>query len=133
MTEPVRRNLLAGLDRLAPAKPEPDEAQIAAVAERHGFAKPEAAAAPAPEPAPAAPSPAPRAAVPTHASEDNGQQVVMRRKRKLLGRTQQFNVRLRPETVDIIYDEANSRDVPIAQVIEEMVDAFQAARGRAAH
>jgi hypothetical protein len=121
MNEPVRRNLLAGLDRKPAAAPA-DDAAIAAVAERHGFSRTDA---PLPEPAaPSAPRPVP--------TESDTQQVTMRRRRKLLGRTQQFNVRLRPETVDTIYEEANGRDVPIAQVIEEMVEAFRVSKGRAA-
>lgn len=119
MTEPARRNLLAGLERRQPEQREPDDAAIVRVAERHGFARSEAA--PPPAAAPAAPVPV----------DDGEHEVTLRRRRKLRNRTQQFNVRLRPDTVDVIYEEANGRDVPIAQVIEEMVEAFQALKGRA--
>lgn len=120
MSEPVRRNLLAGLDRVRAPQPDPTDAAIAAVAERHGFASPE----PTPPPAP------PEAATPVREPEDEPQQVTLRRRRPLLKRNQQFNVRLREDTVNAIYSEANDRNVPIAQVIEEMVETFRAAKER---
>ena len=48
-----------------------------------------------------------------------------RRHRQPTGRDHQFNVRLRSETIDFIYSQANSRNVPIAQVIEEMAEALK--------
>lgn len=50
---------------------------------------------------------------------------VRRRVRKPKGRDHQFNVRLRRDTLDFIYEEANARNVPVAQVIEDMVEAFK--------
>jgi hypothetical protein len=82
----------------------PDEA-IAAVAVRNGFP----AAASPPEPLPAiVESGAPR-----------------RRQRQPTGREHQFNVRLRRDTLDFIYAQANDRDIPIAQVIEEGMEALK--------
>ncbi len=95
MTGPRRRNLLEGLSATPRARGVPDEAEIAHIAARHGIA-------------PADPPPAPAPAPP-------------RRQRKPIGRTQQFNVRLHPDTVAEIYAEANGRDIPIAQVIEEAI------------
>jgi hypothetical protein len=96
-TEPLRRRSLLPVQPHQP--PAVNEAEIAAVASRNGF-----------------PS------VPTTPSNDTG--ATPRRQRQLTGRVHQFNVRLRRETVDFIYQQANSRNVPIAQVIEEMAEAF---------
>jgi len=38
-----------------------------------------------------------------------------------------FSVKLAPATMEYIYEVANSRDIPLAQVIEELVDAHRAA------
>jgi len=86
MNEPLkRRNLLA-----VPSTPDPlPEEAIAAVATRNGFS---AAASPS------APS-----------STESG---VSRRKRQPMGRDHQFNVRLRHETLDFIYGQANGRNIP---------------------
>ena len=101
MNEPKRRNLLAGL-AVERSEPSPSiEDVVAVTAARHGFVSPHEA--------------------PTQAGATSA---APRRQRKLLGRTQQFNVRLRPTTVEQIYDIANSRDVAIAQVIEDALDAY---------
>jgi hypothetical protein len=133
MSEPARRrNLLAGLDKVQAPAPGADDALIAAVAERHGFA-----------PAPETESASPSVTSPTAPTQDEhhepdddelyGSQITVRRRRKPKGRTEQLNVRLRPDTIASIYEEANRRDVPIAQVIEEMVEAFQVQRSRASN
>jgi hypothetical protein len=94
-TEPLRRRSLLPVQSQQP--PAVSDAEIAAVASRNGFQS-----------------------APT---SDTG--VTPRRQRQLTGRVHQFNVRLRRETVDFIYEQANSRNVPIAQVIEEMADALK--------
>jgi hypothetical protein len=48
-----------------------------------------------------------------------------RRKRQPTGRDHQFNVRLRRETLEFIYCQANGRNIPVAQVIEEACEALQ--------
>lgn len=98
---PKRRNLLA-VTAAAP-DPLPQEA-IAAVAARNGF--PAASAAPS------------RAST---AGEDAG----LRRRRQPTGRDHQFNVRLRRDTLDFIYAQANERNIPVAQVIEEATEALR--------
>ncbi len=95
-----RRNLLAVP---SPSSPLPEET-IAAVAARNGFSA--AAAQP----------------VVTAANDATGPR---RRQRQPTGRDHQFNVRLRQDTLDYIYGQANDRNVPIAQVIEEMVEALK--------
>ncbi|RZL28574.1 MAG: hypothetical protein EOP64_04075 [Sphingomonas sp.] len=98
MTELKRRSLLEGLKPAARDKDAvPSEDAVAAVAMRHGIT-------------------AERSAEGTEAAA-----TPPRRQRKILGRTQQFNVRLHPSTVEQIYAEANGRDIPIAQVIEEAI------------
>jgi hypothetical protein len=99
MNEPLkRRNLLA-----VPSTPDPlPQEAIAAVAARNGF--------------PAAVSP------PAPSSTESG---VSRRKRQPTGRDHQFNVRLRRETLEFIYCQANGRNIPVAQVIEEACEALQ--------
>jgi hypothetical protein len=42
------------------------------------------------------------------------------------GRDKQFTVKLRLDTMAYIYEQANVRSIPIAQVIEEMVESHQA-------
>ena len=103
-TEPLRRRSLLPVQTHQP--PAVSEAEIAAVASRNGF--------------PPAPIP----------STDTG--ATPRRQRQLTGRVHQFNVRLRRETVDFIYEQANGRNVPIAQVIEEMADALKRQQERVA-
>ena len=101
MNEPLkRRNLVAVA---APPPPPLPEDAIAAVAARNGF--------PTPKP-PASPTPA-------------ADQIAARRQRQPTGRDHQFNVRLRRDTLDFIYAEANERNIPIAQVIEEATDALK--------
>jgi hypothetical protein len=104
MTEMRRRSLLGPLE----TKPDPvPEDVIASAAERHGFAPPAAPAEmPSEEPQP------------------------IRRRRKSMGRTYQFNVRIRPETAAAIYDAANARNVPLALIIEEMLAAYERVRAR---
>ena len=108
MNEPLkRRNLLA-----VPSVPPPamaDEA-IAAVAARNGFF----ATSPTPE-------------VSSAAVAENS--AARRRQRQPTGRDHQFNVRLRQDTLDFIYGQANERNIPIAQVIEEGMEALKRQQG----
>ena len=99
MNEPLkRRNLLQAVSSPAPSLP--DEA-IAEVAARNGFP----------------------GVVPTcRANSDHG---AARRQRQPTGRNHQFNVRLRRDTLDFIYAQANERNIPVAQVIEDMADALK--------
>lgn len=81
---------------------------------------------------PATPAPLPQEAIAAVAAS-NGfaatalppEAGVSRRKRQPTGRDHQFNVRLRRDTLDFIYAEANGRNVPVAQVIEEACEALQ--------
>jgi hypothetical protein len=101
MNEPLkRRNLLA-----VTSAPEalPEEA-IAAVAARNGF---------------------PNVVQPVSAAPAAAQQGAVRRQRAPTGRDHQFNVRLRLDTLDFIYAQANDRNIPVAQVIEEMAEALK--------
>jgi len=98
---PKRRNLLA----VASATPDPlPEEAIAAVAARNGF-----------------PVAAPQSAPTSTPHEDAS----LRRRRQPTGRDHQFNVRLRRDTLDFIYGEANRRNIPVAQVVEEMAEALK--------
>ena len=108
MTEaPKRRNLLA----VAASTPDPlPQDTIAAVAARNGF------------PAVSAPP-----SVPAPPASDG---VSLRRRRQPTGRDHQFNVRLKRETLDFIYGEANGRNIPVAQVIEDMAEALKLRRAR---
>ncbi len=99
--EPLRRRSLLPVPPQQP--PAVSEEEIAAVASRNGFQ-------PASKP-----------------SSDTG--TTPRRQRQLTGRVHQFNVRLKLETADYIYQQANSRNVPVAQVIEEMVEALRCQQG----
>jgi hypothetical protein len=99
MNEPLkRRNLLQAVSSPAPSLP--DEA-IAEVAARNGF---------------------PGVVPPGPAKSDHG---AARRQRQPTGRDHQFNVRLRRDTLDFIYAQANERNVPVAQVIEDMAEALK--------
>jgi hypothetical protein len=49
------------------------------------------------------------------------------RRKRGAGRSMPFSVKLAPATMEYIYEVANSRDIPLAQVIEELVDAHRAA------
>jgi hypothetical protein len=60
--------------------------------------------------------------VPPAANSDHG---AARRQRQPKGRNHQFNVRLRRDTLDFIYAQANERNIPVAQVIEDMADALK--------
>jgi len=102
MSEPLkRRNLLA-----VPATSDPlSQEAIAAVAARNGF--------------------------PAGAPVDGPQQYdsgIRRRYRQPTGRDHQFNVRLRRDTLDFIYAQANQRNIPVAQVIEEATEALRRAQ-----
>lgn len=50
-----------------------------------------------------------------------------RHRRVASGRTLQFNVKLVQPTIDYIYEIANTRDIPLAQVIEEFVELHRSA------
>lgn len=102
---PKRRSLLADLE--APPKML-DESVIAATAGRHGFV--EATSAPV--------------------FETGGRIPEARRRRQPTGRVHQLNVRLKAETIEAVYAHANSRNVPVAQVIEEAMDALAGAGRR---
>ena len=100
MSEPVkRRSLLSGLDAPPAALP---EATIAATAARNGFVAPPLANTP----------------------DGDATSPATRRRRQPTGRVHQFNVRLRADTLEAIYAQANGRNVPVAQVIEEAMDAL---------
>ena len=101
-TEPLRRRSLLPVQPHQP--PVMSEADIAAVANRNGFQS-----------------------APTPMDEST---TTPRRQRQPTRRDYQFNVRLRRETVDFIYSQANSRNVPIAQVIEEMAEALKRQQSR---
>jgi hypothetical protein len=100
--EPLRRRSLLAVQPNQPSAV--SEADIAAVASRNGFE-------------PASVTRGDTAATP-------------RRHRQPTGRDHQFNVRLRSDTIDFIYSQANTRNVPIAQVIEEMTEALKRQQGR---
>ena len=101
MNEPLkRRSLLQSVGMPTPPLP---EAAIAEVAARNGFPN------------------APAVAIVTDQSG-------VRRQRQPTGRNHQFNVRLRRDTLDYIYAQANERNVPVAQVVEEMVEALKRQR-----
>ena len=56
------------------------------------------------------------------------------RQRQKTGRDHMFSTRLRADTRASIYDQANARNVPVAQVIEEAMaalEAMQRGQGRA--
>ena len=100
MSEAPKRRNLLAV---AAATPDPlAEEDIAAVAARNGF--------PAVAPPRAGASP--------------------RRRRQPTGRDHQFNVRLRRDTLDFIYAQANERNIPVAQVIEEATEALKLQRPR---
>ncbi len=101
MTEPLkRRNLLAVP---AVSDPLPQDA-VAAVAARNGF---------------------PAVAPPDAQSPYQADSGIRRRHRQPTGRDHQFNVRLRRDTLDFIYAQANERNIPVAQVIEEATEALR--------
>ncbi|CAN5222866.1 MULTISPECIES: hypothetical protein [Sphingomonadaceae] len=47
------------------------------------------------------------------------------RRKRGAGRSMPFSVKLSPATMEYIYEVANSRDIPLAQVIEELVEAHR--------
>lgn len=97
MTETLkRRSLLADLDA---ASTPVDEAAITATAGRHGFLQGQGGGA-------------------------QGGPEAARRRRQPTGRVHQLNVRLRADTIGLIYAQANDRNIPVAQVIEEAMDAL---------
>lgn len=106
--KPTRRNVtlpLAGVRSGEPAST-PDSVVLEA-AQRHGFDN-----------------------VPVPAAEierlrENQATLPPRRKRGA-GRSMPFSVKLSPLTMEYIYNVANSRDIPLAQVIEELVEAHSA-------
>lgn len=103
---PQRRSLLERLD--TPKAPLAEEA-VQALATRHGFA----------------------AQAPQTANADDG--VSAGRLRQKTGRDHPFSVRLRADTRAAIYAQANARNVPVAQIIEEAIDAISGqGRGRGA-
>lgn len=93
-----RRSLLSGLQKPVIVTPDADSETVKAAAERRGFGF---------------------ATQPVHPDASP-----VRRVRQSVGRTHPLNVRLKPATVATIMEIANGRDIPIAQVIEEMTDAF---------
>jgi hypothetical protein len=100
VNEPLkRRSLLGALDTTAPTLP-PET--IVETAVRNGFSASEPEKTPTPD----------------------GNSGGARRQRQPTGRIHQFNVRLRAETLDAIYAQANTRNVPVAQVIEEAIAAL---------
>ena len=105
MTEPLKRRSLLQDVEVPIARP--TDAAIAATAERNGFSS-----LPSSE--------ANRA--------DNLSQSGMRRRRQPTGRVHQFNVRLRADTLEAIYEEANDRNIPVAQVIEEAMSFLRSTR-----
>lgn len=90
-----RRNLLAGLGDDKPEGQGGINAAVKASAALHGFSAHESAAVDQPTSA--------------------------RRVRRTTGRSVPFSVKLRPDTMEQIYGIANSRDIPLAQVIEEAI------------
>ena len=136
MNELLKRRSLLPVQK---PPPEVDEAAIAAIAARAGF--PEAGfPEQTPPQSPANDGPLPRATEaqlpnsgigaepkpepvkpPAAAPEVTGS----RRRRTPTGRDHQFTTRLRQDTLDFIYDEANGRNIPVAQVIEEATEALK--------
>jgi hypothetical protein len=63
----------------------------------------------------------PQAAAPAPAAPSTS----VRRQRQPVGRDHQFNVRLKRTTLDHIYSVANERNIPVAEVIEEAMEAMR--------
>lgn len=101
MKEPLQRRNLAAV--FSAPEPIPQEA-ISAVAVQNGF-----------------PSTVSPPSTPAPVSEIGAR----RRHRQPTGRDHQFNVRLRRDTLDFIYAQANERNIPVAQVIEEATEALK--------
>jgi hypothetical protein len=104
MTEPLKRRNLLAVPAFSDALP---QEAIAAVAARNGY---------------------PAAAPPAAESPRQGDSGIRRRYRQPTGRDHQFNVRLRRDTLDFIYAQANERNIPVAQVIEEASEALRRAQ-----
>lgn len=99
----------------SPLAPKPTEA-LRQAAERQGFhARPEA---PVKEPARAKVAKAKPAAV---------EPLVRRRVRPKTGRVHQLNVKLTRETIEYVYDLADTRGWIVAEVIEKALDLLKAA------
>jgi hypothetical protein len=119
MNEPLKRRALFPVQNPPQSV---DEVAIAAVAARNGF--PDATLEQQPT------TPRASKAVPVSAARSVSEKNGFKRQRQLTGRDHQFNVRLRRDTLDFIYAEANERNIPIAQVIEEAADALKRQRQR---
>jgi hypothetical protein len=107
--QPLRRRSLLPTQPLRAASVISDDA-IAAVASRNGFQSPIPVSAPQ--------------SVPSDAANEPSREL-SRRQRQPSERKHQFNVRLKRETLNFIYDQANNRAIPVAQVIEDMADALK--------
>jgi hypothetical protein len=53
------------------------------------------------------------------------------RRKRMTGRSVPFSIKLRADTLEYIYEIANERDVPLAQVIEELVEVHARQQRRA--
>ena len=105
MNEPLKRRNLVSMPPVETTHVSEDA--IAEVAARNGF--------------PASAPRSPAAPVASAAPQPTGG----RRLRQPTGRDHQFNVRLRKDTLDFIYGQANDRNIPVAQVIEEAMEALR--------
>ncbi len=111
MTDGLKRRTFFADPTPAPMPVAPADEALLATAARNGFTAPPA---PAPEP--------------TSASlQALARPVAGRRERPRTGRDHHFTTRLRAETLDYIYAQANGRNIPVAQVIEEMEAAHRRA------
>jgi hypothetical protein len=127
---PQRRSLMPL--QAVPREPLPEET-VAQVAARNGFQTVQA-------PTPTSPDVASPEVTPPKTPHDQPTAFEIapaapsgvRRKRQPTGRDHQFNTRLRRGTLDFIYAEANERNIPIAQVIEEGMDALERSRSQRA-
>jgi hypothetical protein len=131
---PQRRSLLPV--RSVPREPLAEET-VAQVAALNGFQTVETPDTAAPEAPPSKGTPAkatPLKATQSGPTHETASAVAsgMRRKRQPTGRDHQFNTRLRRDTLDYIYAEANERNIPIAQVIEEGMEALKGSRSQRA-
>jgi hypothetical protein len=104
MTEPLKRRNLLAVPAFSDALP---QETIAAVAACNGF---------------------PAAAPPAAGGPQQADSGIRRRYHQPTGRHHQFNVRLRRDTLDFIYAQANERNIPVAQVIEEATEALRRAQ-----
>lgn len=111
--KPQRRNLTLPLASVRSVEADAPQAAPGAVetAQRHGFDS----------------VPVPAAEI-AHLRQH--QSLEPPRRKRGAGRSMPFSVKLAPATMEYIYSVANSRDIPLAQVIEELVEAHsKAARG----